>query len=477
MPDYLLIPSPAGVLAIPTDAGPDPDPDPILDPPAGATWSIGFGEGLYTDSGKTTAATTDGQLIHTADDSIGAHDLVQSTAGSRPILDLYAFEGFPSILCQPWRSAKLIPGASPAPINPQSCTIGVVFRPMAPASYDPTATVVGYGVSDGGAGYFWENDSYPLPFWSMTSNSGGQSAQTPPVTPGPIALVLIGTPDSFVARINGVQVLTAVAAGTTSVSGISLGGYLPAGSASYAAFLGAIGYPSALAGDDLDALESYLMQFESGTGFPPTAPAILALGDSLTIGVASVTAESATWPQVMLDSLEGGAALKRGFANLAVGGTRAEDWLANGAAWVDPYYDAARPDNILFYWIGANSMGSGTRAEVMSFCEARKAVGWTVVLMDVIAGWDNPTIETARQTYNAAVTADFPTSAATRIRSGASYADYLVQLGSDPNIGAPGAELNTTYFSTDKVHLKDAGLAIVAGYATAVMGLLGYPSA
>lgn len=469
-----LLPGSSGVLLLPgaDDATPPPDGP---EPPAGATWRVGFGAPFYTDSGKTTLATADGDLVHTADDAIGAYDLVQATAGNRPILDLFAFADHPALLCQSWRQAALRAGATPASFDTDGFTVGFVFRPMAPATYDGSAIQFGLGTADGPA-YFFENDSYPTPFWAMTAPAGGgQSAQQDAlVAPGPIAVVLIASPGSYVARINGVQVLTAIPAAATTVHGHCLGGAAIPGYASYSAFLGATGYPTALSGPDLDDLETYLMSFANGPGFPATIPLILTAGDSLTAGVAAVTSESATWPQLMLDSLADGADLKRGFANLAIGGTRSEDWLAHGPTWVDQYYDAARPDNILFYWAGANSIGAGTKAEIATFCAARKAVGWTVVCFDVIAGWDSPTVESARQTHNAALAADFPTAVATRIRSGASYADYLIQVGSDPDIGAPGSELDTTYFSPDTVHLTDAGQAIVAGYATAVMNLLGY---
>lgn len=468
-----LLPGSSGVLLLPgaDDATPPPDGP---EPPAGATWRVGFGAPFYTDSGKMALATADGDLVHTADDAIGAYDLVQATAGNRPILDLFAFADHPAILCQSWRSALLVPGASPAPVDPQSCTIAAVFRPMAPATYDGSAIQVGVGVTSGGAGYFYENDSYPTPFWRVTSPSGGDSPEQPAVTPGPIALVIVGTPESYVVRVNGVQILSAIPSGITSATGFSLGGAAVPGYASYTAFLGAMEYPTAFSGTDLADLETFLMSFANGPGFPADIPLILTAGDSLTAGVAAVTSEENTWPQLMLDALADGAALKRGFANLAIGGTRSEDWLAHGPTWIDQYYDAARPDNVLLYWAGANSIGAGTKAEIATFCAARKAVGWTVVCLDVIAGWDSPTVESARQTHNAALAADFPTAVATRIRSGAAYADYLIQVGSDPDIGAPGAELDTTFFSPDKVHLKDAGQAIVAGYATAVMNLLGY---
>jgi lysophospholipase L1-like esterase len=43
------------------------------------------------------------------------------------------------------------------------------------------------------------------------------------------------------------------------------------------------------------------------------------------------------------------------------------------------------------------------------------------------------------------------------------FADFLVDIASDPRIGFPGCENDTTYFNADKVHLTDQGYAIIAG--------------
>lgn len=50
------------------------------------------------------------------------------------------------------------------------------------------------------------------------------------------------------------------------------------------------------------------------------------------------------------------------------------------------------------------------------------------------------------------------------IRGGwVAFADAIVDLGANVNIGVDGAFASSTYFQADGVHLKDAGLTIVAG--------------
>jgi hypothetical protein len=40
------------------------------------------------------------------------------------------------------------------------------------------------------------------------------------------------------------------------------------------------------------------------------------------------------------------------------------------------------------------------------------------------------------------------------------FAQFLVDFAADPRLGVPGAELDQTYFTSDKVHLADPGYQI-----------------
>ena len=51
-------------------------------------------------------------------------------------------------------------------------------------------------------------------------------------------------------------------------------------------------------------------------------------------------------------------------------------------------------------------------------------------------------------------------------------ADALADMGADATIGPAGAEMNTTYFDTDRVHMTNAGYAVVAGLVSvAIQGI------
>lgn len=127
---------------------------------------------------------------------------------------------------------------------------------------------------------------------------------------------------------------------------------------------------------------------------------------------------------------------------------------------------------MLIAWGGTNDLYFGasaatTYSRIVTYATARKAAGWRVIILSILprsAGIPPPTFEADRQTVNAALLADFPTATAhTNITRGGAYADFLINIGADTTIGEAGDELNTTYYA-DRVHLTNAGYAIVADY-------------
>lgn len=138
---------------------------------------------------------------------------------------------------------------------------------------------------------------------------------------------------------------------------------------------------------------------------------------------------------------------------------------------IDPlYYPPQR--QVVIAWGGTNDLYFGasaatTYARIVAYATARKAAGWRVILLTILPRSNSGTpgsFETDRQSVNASLLADFSTATAeSGIWTGAAYADYLVHVGGDATIGDAGDENNTTYY-LDKVHLTNAGYAIVADY-------------
>jgi lysophospholipase L1-like esterase len=115
---------------------------------------------------------------------------------------------------------------------------------------------------------------------------------------------------------------------------------------------------------------------------------------------------------------------------------------------------------IAVLWEGTNSLYFGastatTISDYSGWCTDVRAQGFKVVAVTVLPRSDGGTpasFETDRQTVNTSIRANWST-----------YADALADVGADMTIGEALDSDNTTYYNGDKVHMIDAGYAIVAG--------------
>jgi hypothetical protein len=157
-----------------------------------------------------------------------------------------------------------------------------------------------------------------------------------------------------------------------------------------------------------------------------------------------------------------------GFLNYGVNGQTVTQMAADAATQIDAQR-YSRPANILGAWGGVNDIIAGKSAaalyaEYAAYCEARQAAGWEVLAFTQHSwrylGVDRDAVIAA---FNALVIANWTT-----------FADGLVDLSAEPNIGPPGSYSNLTYYNADGVHLTAAGDALVAALVkTAVQQL--YP--
>lgn len=167
--------------------------------------------------------------------------------------------------------------------------------------------------------------------------------------------------------------------------------------------------------------------------------------------------------------------------NVAVAGQTVATMITNAASVVDTLYSVGASRTTLVVWGGTNDLYFGadaatTYSRIVSYCNARKAAGWRVAVLTILPRTQSGIpagFETERAALNALLRADAPTATAySKITTGASYADFLVDVADDSLIGDAGDELNTTYYSSDKVHLVNAGYAIIASYVKNALILL-----
>lgn len=129
--------------------------------------------------------------------------------------------------------------------------------------------------------------------------------------------------------------------------------------------------------------------------------------------------------------------------------------------WVDTQIRPSQT-NILVMWAGTNGMAPnlGNHSAATEYSDfqtdynARIAAGWTdanIIVITTLPREDNATFYTRRATYNANL-----------ISWCAAHGCKIADAAADSNIGCDGCEDNTTYYQTDKIHLKTAGQNIVA---------------
>lgn len=192
-----------------------------------------------------------------------------------------------------------------------------------------------------------------------------------------------------------------------------------------------------------------------------TAPIIVFDGDSLTAGAQGSTVPRYPMPSRVMDSRTS----TEYFHNWGISGQTLAIMVTNRATNVDPLRDVVRSKNVLVVWGGTNdiSLAAATGLDVynslVTYCTAAKAAGWDkIVVLTCLPREAVANVETQRLDFNS------------RVRAAVSPAwDYIADVGADSTIGVAGAQDNTTYYQTDKIHMTGVGYDIVAGYVKAAL--------
>lgn len=115
-------------------------------------------------------------------------------------------------------------------------------------------------------------------------------------------------------------------------------------------------------------------------------------------------------------------------------------------------------DNIAIVWLGTNDINAVNRTEAQfisdltTYCSTLKTNGWKVIVCTL---QDFPNNEATRLAVNTSIRTNFAT-----------YATAIADLGDDARLSDC---TNTTYFTSDQVHLKDAGHQVVASIIDSVL--------
>lgn len=206
----------------------------------------------------------------------------------------------------------------------------------------------------------------------------------------------------------------------------------------------------------------------SVSGTATTLPNIIFDGDSLTYGTGST--DGLDYPAQTITLLGGSSAYDS--TNIGVASEKIETMVTNAPNIVDITYASYRDDNFVLIWGGTNDLyfeadDTTVYDYIVSYAEARKNEGFKVAVFTILprsAGSMPENFETYRLSVNTMLRANWE-----------AFADALVDVAGDSRIGDSGDELDTTYYSGDKVHLNNTGYGIVASLAeTAINQMTSY---
>lgn len=196
-------------------------------------------------------------------------------------------------------------------------------------------------------------------------------------------------------------------------------------------------------------------------------PLVLCAGNSLTSGTGSTSGATQTLSSTannypgQLWSLLGSSVYSVRIDGYP--GRNTPQMILEVPAFGDLYrYPSTGQKQVAVCWEITNDLGSTTNAwasyrRFVSFCQARRALGWKVIAVTVLPRQDSPYagFETARLQVNTWIKANWQ-----------SFADNYADVASDSRLQDP---TNTTYFYTDKVHLTSVGYGIVASIIQAAV--------
>jgi hypothetical protein len=147
----------------------------------------------------------------------------------------------------------------------------------------------------------------------------------------------------------------------------------------------------------------------------------------------------------------------------ATGGAKIADMLVEGPVEVDARYRANADLDLCVVLAGGGDFRAGlTAADVYqslrTYCGARRAAGFRVVVLSVLPCDEPGTFEASRLAYNAMLRDTWT-----------EFADGFADVAGDPRIGDAGDDLDQQFYQPDALHLTNAGYAVMAHVAAPVL--------
>jgi len=127
--------------------------------------------------------------------------------------------------------------------------------------------------------------------------------------------------------------------------------------------------------------------------------------------------------------------------NNALGGTTSLEELTDGGTSVDPAFNPGGAKNVCVLWCGTNDGPSNpqqTISNLAAYARARRSLGWKVLVCTMLS---RVSLDSWKNTLNGLIRPAW-----------SEWADGLIDMAANPNLGADGAYSNLAYFNSDQTH-------------------------
>jgi lysophospholipase L1-like esterase len=413
----------------------------------------------FTDAGQTIPAIDTDVVAALQDQSGNNEHLLQATGANKPTFIANAIGGMAALRFD--GTADFMSGGS-VTANQRNLAIFAVYRPTRRNATHAIASL-NEGVT-GSVNFFAQTSVFTSFFVS-----GGTT-----ITPGTPAnerynwcpfewnigaLLTSATETEF--RINGrsrtgaAPSTQAIVGGTIFIARNPFAGQDYYGG-DYAALL--VYDTTGWTGSETATIEEFLQNRYSLSFTPPVnTPLYVVVGDSIGFGYDATTLAVNHHADLVVDAV--GATLR----NLAVAGNTVANVTAI-ASYINDFYNAIRPANILLIWVGTNDLVGNDPAtiyaSVAALCQGFKTAGWSVIVATCLPRATIPELD--RTEYNDLFRDDFDVPTANSLvfepAIGTTYADLLWDAGAHPIMGVEDANLDVALYP-DGIHPGTTGQA------------------
>jgi lysophospholipase L1-like esterase len=451
---------------------------------AGLLMSLKGNTNVYTDAAQAVAASSYGDLVrewHDERETAGGSTYpygAQAASGLRPALAPTAFSNVGGVRFH----NKNLAISGLTGVDPRDCTVvlaGCLYtdyaRHQQGAFYFQAGGALATGMMLGTLGVGTANNGSPDAYYdgALVTDAGVR------IPLGADVFSAQCTGASVALAVNGVDGSAHAAAASSSQSNGVVGDDANVNGACWNTFFGRVlVYSPALSAGRLAALKTGLAaEVTVGSLFPLTYPLVVFWGNSITVGVghSSLVAPAdatKTYPYKCM----GGLTNPFGYLIPAVSTRSSEQLDTAFAAGIDAHYNAGRAKQVVIAMEIINSVANGDTgaqayAALKSFCTARKAAGWSVLVCTAINTTD--VTQAGIDAANTLLRADFDAATAqTRVfgpHAGVTWADYLVDMNAIPEMVNPN---DATYYA-DGTHPTEAGYTVMGTLAKNALSLLG----